>query len=127
MVTEYMMSSRWSAHSPMKERLDAVVRVVTCFQSLKHQDIRFTEKAPPHLLRCQLQQSLLGDDCDKIGETTGEALQDQASGELCIHSVVLAILRLGCHTSRLRASSRCSGQEVPAKALPHKQKQSHTA
>ena len=57
------------------------------------QDIPVSEPAHHHLLGCRLEQSLIGDDCGKFGDTTGEAQHGRASGQMGIYSGILAVLR----------------------------------
>ena len=50
------------------------------------------EAAKLHLLGCQLEQSLLGDDAQRAGDSVGEAQHGQAAGQIGIYSGLLAIL-----------------------------------
>ena len=97
-------SSRWSSPSPTRSLLDVVARVFAYFRRSMHQDNPFT-------------QSLFGDDCGGIGDTTGEAQHGQASGQILISSC--------CPTSRTRASDgpdgdQDEGRRASSHSHPHK-------
>ena len=54
----------------------------------------FTEDARHQLLRCQPEQSLLAEDCGRVGDSVCEAHHGQAAGHIGIFSALLAILHL---------------------------------
>ena len=51
------------------------------------------EDARQQLLGCQLEQSLLAEDCGRVGDSVGEAQHGQAAGHIGIFLALLAILR----------------------------------
>ena len=91
--TEYRISSRWQLPSPIQKLLDAVDRVFAYFKGRQHHEIPFAEEARHYLLGCQLEQNLLGDDAQKVGDTIGAAQHGQAAGQIGIYSGMLAVLR----------------------------------
>ena len=93
--TEYRISSRWKLPSPIQKLLQVVERVFKYLEEKQHHVIPFAEAAREHLLGCQLEQSLLGDDCNKAGDTIGEAQHGQAAGQIGIYSALLAVLQWG--------------------------------
>jgi hypothetical protein len=92
-VTEYRISSRWKLPSPIGKLLEVVERIFKFFEHKKHYVIPFEEDARHHLLGCQLEQSLLADDCGKEGDSVGEAQHGQASAQIGIYSGLLGLLR----------------------------------
>lgn len=93
MHTEYRISSRWKLPSPMKKLLEAVERVFDFFKDRQYHTIPFKEAAQHILLGCQLEQNLLGDACQKVGDSIGEAQHGQAAGQIGIYAGLLSILR----------------------------------
>ena len=91
--TEYRISSRWQLPSPIQKLLEAVDRVFIYFKDRQHHEIPFAEEARQYLLGCQLEQNLLGDDAQKVGDTIGAAQHGQAAGQIGIYSGILAVLR----------------------------------
>ena len=82
MTTEYRMSARWKVPSPMKSLLYSVDRVFGYFKREMYLEIPFTEDARHQLLGCQLEQSLLAEDCGPVGDSSAKLSTAKQPGTL---------------------------------------------
>ena len=103
--TEYRISCRWKLPSPIEKLLAGVRRVFDFFKGRKHHVIPFSDQAKDHLLGCQLEQNLLGDDCNKVGDMVGETQHGQAAGHIGIYSALLCVLRWAATPSAQAAAN----------------------
>ena len=94
MTTEYRISARWKLPSPMKSLLNSVDRVFDHVGKVGCLEIPLTEDARHQLLGCQLEQSLLAEDCGRVG------------GHIGIFSALLAVLSCVVRNTSRRIAHR---------------------